>query len=140
MAELLRAVALEEIKEPVGEISEPNGVGSHEEYDDSQLGIGYGCFSFGAARKPVYVAIHCIHLFHWHPARSAVRIVGRPPPGLLTLASGQADLDFPGRHLGVFLLANEINLGRPYVGVACEFPHLVHGGPVADGVVDGRLA
>jgi hypothetical protein len=52
----------------------------------------------------------------------------------------KADLDFPGRYLGVFLLSDEIELGGADVGVAGEFPHLVHRGPVADGVVDRRLA
>ena len=54
--------------------------------------------------------------------------------------SHKTNLDFPCRHLGVFLLADEINLGRADVGMAGELAHLVHGGPVADGVVDGRLA
>ena len=31
----------------------------------------------------------------------------------------------PGRHLGVFLLADEVDLGGADVGVAGEFPHLV---------------
>ena len=65
---------------------------------------------------------------------------GRPPPGSLALASRQADLDPPGRHLGVLLLADEVDLGGADVGVAGEFAHLVHRGPVADGVVDRRLA
>src|SRR5271166_3145325 len=51
-----------------------------------------------------------------------------------------ADLNLPGGHLSVFLLADEINLGRPDVGMAGELPHLMHRGPVADGVVDRRLA
>jgi len=41
--------------------------------------------------------------------------------------------------LGVIFLADEVDLGRGDVGVAGELPNLVHGGPVADGVVDCRL-
>ncbi len=44
----------------------------------------------------------------------------------------EADLDAPGRHRGVFLLADEVDLGRADVGVAGELPHLVHRRPVAD--------
>src|SRR5271157_251508 len=53
---------------------------------------------------------------------------------------GQADLDAAGGDLGVFLLADEVELGGADVGVPREFPHLVHGRPVPDGVVDRRLA
>src|SRR5271157_6225708 len=53
---------------------------------------------------------------------------------------GQADLDAAGGDLGVFFLADEVNLGGADVGVPREFPHLVHGRPVADRVVDGRFA
>ena len=38
---------------------------------------------------------------------------GRPPPDSLAFASRHADLDSPRRHLGVFLLSHEIDLGRP---------------------------
>ena len=36
--------------------------------------------------------------------------------------------------------AHEVDLGRADIGVPGELPHLVHRGPVADGVVDRRLA
>ena len=49
---------------------------------------------------------------------------GAQPPSLV-LAPRQADLDLPGRHLGVFLLADEVDLGGADVGVAGELPHLV---------------
>ena len=139
-------IALEECEQPVGEIGGPGGVGGHEEFDDPQLGIGHGrsLWESNGSRSPVlgvvYVPIHRIHPFHWPPARSAARIVGRPPPGSLALASRQADLDPPGRHLGVFLLADEVDLGGADVGMAGELAHLVHRRPVADGVVDRRLA
>ena len=55
-------------------------------------------------------------------------------------ASRDANVDAPRRHLGVFLLTHEVDLGRADVGVAGELPHLVHRGPVPDGVVDRRLA
>lgn len=64
----------------------------------------------------------------------------RPPPGSLALASGQPDLDLACRDLGVFFLTDEVDLGGADVGVSGELPHFVHGGAVADGVVDGRLA
>ena len=85
----------------------------------------------GSERKPVAdfgvacVHIYRIHSFHWPPARSAAMYWGRPPPGSLALASRDADLDPPGRHLGVFLLADEVDLGRSDVGMAGELPHLV---------------
>src|SRR5207253_9963322 len=60
--------------------------------------------------------------------------------GSLAFASHDADLDPPRRHLGVFLLADEVDLGRADIGVPGELPHLVHGRPVPDGVVDGGLA
>ena len=50
-----------------------------------------------------------------------------------------SDLDPPGRHLGVFLLADEVKLRGPDVAVPRKFPHLVHLSPVPDGVVDRRL-
>jgi len=52
----------------------------------------------------------------------------------------EADLDAPRRHLGVFFFADEVELGYPDVSVAGELPHLVHRRPVADRVVDRRLA
>jgi len=52
----------------------------------------------------------------------------------------EADLDAPRRHVRVFFLADKVEFGRPDVGVAGELPHLVHRRPVADGVVDRRLA
>src|SRR4051794_36318541 len=65
---------------------------------------------------------------------------GRPRPDSRALASGQADLDPPGRDLSVFFLTDEIQLRRADVAVPGELPHLVHGCPVADRVVDRRLA
>src|SRR3954451_5423522 len=72
-----------------------------------------------------------------------------PPPGPGATASGpgrsgalrprDADLDPPRRHLGVLLLAHEVELGRADVAVSRELPHLVQRGAVADGVVDGGL-
>ena len=41
------------------------------------------------------------------------------------LASRDADLDPPGRHLGVLLLADEVDLGGADVGMAGELAHLV---------------
>ena len=58
----------------------------------------------------------------------------------LTLSSRDTDLDSPRRDLGVFLLAHEVELGRPDIGVPGELAYLVHCGPVSDGVVDRRLA
>ena len=60
--------------------------------------------------------------------------------GSLALASRDANVDAPRRHLGVFLLAHEIDLGGADIGVPGELPHLVHRGPIPDGVVDRRLA
>ena len=40
--ELLRALALQEVKQPVGEIGGPGRVGGHEEFDDPQFGISHG--------------------------------------------------------------------------------------------------
>jgi hypothetical protein len=54
-------------------------------------------------------------------------------------APRDADVDAPRRHLGVFLLAHEVELGRAVLGVSGELAHLVEQGPVADGVVDGGL-
>ena len=56
------------------------------------------------------------------------------------LEADARDLNPPRRHLGVFLLADEVELGRADVAVAGELPHLVHGGAVADGIVASRLA
>jgi hypothetical protein len=64
---------------------------------------------------------------------------GRRVGGLIPLPAGQTDLDFPRRNLGVFFLAHKVKLGRANVTVVVEFPHLVHGRAVADGVVDRRL-
>jgi hypothetical protein len=55
-------------------------------------------------------------------------------------ASRDANVDAPRRHLGVFLLAHELELSRPDIGVPGELAHLVQRGAVADGVVDGGLA
>ena len=55
----------------------------------------------------------------------AGRIQQRRPMGSLALSSRHADLDPPRRHLGVFLLADEVDLGGADVGVAGELPHLV---------------
>jgi hypothetical protein len=49
-------------------------------------------------------------------------------------------LNAPRRHLGVFLLADEVKLGGADVAVPREFCYLVHSGAIPDGVVDGRLA
>ena len=58
----------------------------------------------------------------------------------LARASRDANVDPPRRHLGVFLLAHEVELGGPDIGVAGELAHLVQRGAVADGVVNRRLA
>jgi hypothetical protein len=58
----------------------------------------------------------------------------------LALSSDQANLDAAGCHLGVFLLADEVELSRPDVGAAGELATLVHGGTVPDRVVDDDLA
>ena len=60
--------------------------------------------------------------------------------GSLARASRDANVDAPRRHLGVFLLAHEVELGRPDIGVPGELAHLVERGAVTDGVVDGGLA
>ena len=61
--------------------------------------------------------------------RKAVRVIrgfqGRPPPGSLGLASRQADLDAASGHLGILLFPDEVDLGRPDIGVASKLPHLV---------------
>ena len=44
--------------------------------------------------------------------------------GSLALASRHANVDAPRRHLGVFLLAHEVDLGRPDIRVPGELPHL----------------
>jgi hypothetical protein len=59
---------------------------------------------------------------------------------LLRPVAGPADLNLPGRHLGIFLLADEVKFGDSDLGMTREFPHLVHGRAVADRVVDGGLA
>ena len=58
----------------------------------------------------------------------------------LARASRDANVDPPRRHLGVLLLAHEVELGRPDIRVPGELAHLVQRRPVADGVVDGGLA
>src|SRR5512135_987282 len=58
----------------------------------------------------------------------------------LALASRQANMDAPRRHLGVLLLAHEVDLGGADIGVPGELAHLVQRGPVPDRVVDGGLA
>ena len=45
--------------------------------------------------------------------------------GLVGPGAGDADLAAAGGDLGVFLLANEVELGGADVAVAGEFPHLV---------------
>ena len=56
-------------------------------------------------------------------------------------ASRDANLDAPRRYLSsVFLLPHEVDLGGADIGVPGELAHLVHGRPVADRVVDRRLA
>src|SRR5512135_821445 len=44
--------------------------------------------------------------------------------GSLARASRDADVDAPRRHLGVFLVAHEVELGRPDIGVPGELAHL----------------
>jgi hypothetical protein len=44
---------------------------------------------------------------------------------LLDPGPREADLDAPRRHLGVFFLADEVELGGADVAVAGELPHLV---------------
>ncbi len=77
-----------------------------------------------------------------HEVRQAVQWESpvRRPMGSLAPGACQPDLDAPRRHLGVFFLALEVELGRPDVGVAGELPHFVHRRPVADRVVDRRCA
>jgi hypothetical protein len=58
----------------------------------------------------------------------------------LVLASRQSDLDAPRRHLGVFLLAHEVDLGCPDIRVPGELAHLVHRRSIPDRVVDRGLA
>jgi hypothetical protein len=60
--------------------------------------------------------------------------------GSLSCTSRHADLDPPSCNLGIFLLAYEVDLGGPDVGVPGELAHLVHSRPVADRIVDRRLA
>src|SRR5262249_38142415 len=57
----------------------------------------------------------------------------------LAFAARESDLNPPGGHVGIFLLAHEVDLGRPVIGVAGKLPHLVHRSPVVDGVVDRCL-
>src|SRR5512135_3917176 len=47
----------------------------------------------------------------------------------LALASRQANLDPPRRHLGVLLLTHEVDLGGAEIGVPGELAHLVQRGP-----------
>jgi len=53
--------------------------------------------------------------------------------GSLALTSRDANVDAPRRHLGVFLLAHELELGRPDIGVPGKLAHLVHLRPIAGG-------
>ena len=64
-------------------------------------------------------------MIHRAVTRANESTSGILPAGSLALASRDADLDAPCRHLGVFLLADEVDLGRADVGVAGELPHLV---------------
>src|SRR5512144_2155166 len=59
--------------------------------------------------------------------------------GSLARASRDANVDPPRRHLGVLLLAREVELGRPDIGVPGELAHFVERRPVPDGIVDGGL-
>src|SRR5271157_957636 len=61
------------------------------------------------------------------------------PRASLVLAPRDADLDPPRRHFRILLFPHEVDLGSPDIGVPGKFPHLVHCGPVADGIVDGGL-
>src|SRR5208337_3040231 len=58
----------------------------------------------------------------------------------LALTSRHANVDSPRRHLGVFLLGHEVELGRSDIRMPGKLAHLVHLRPVADGVVNGGLA
>jgi hypothetical protein len=58
--------------------------------------------------------------------KASVRATVFPP--------GDADLDAPGRHLAVLLLAHEVQLGGADVAVAGELTDLVHLRPVAVGL------
>ena len=95
-----------------------------EEFDDPQLGIGHGCSPLGSngSRSPVlgvvYVLLHRIHLFRSPPALFGGEKSWDGRRCSLALASHQANLDAPRRYLGVFLLAHEIKLGGPDIGVA----------------------
>ena len=51
----------------------------------------------------------------------------------------EADLDPPRRDLRVLLFSHKVDLGRPDISMSGELPHLVHGRPVPDGIVDRRL-
>ena len=58
----------------------------------------------------------------------------------LAFASREANVDAPRRDLGILLAAHEVDLGDPDIGISGKLPHLVHGRPVPDGIVDRRLA
>src|SRR5262249_54629561 len=76
------------------------------------------------------------------PRIQAVRRRGssrRPPPVSLALASRDADLDPPRRHLGIFLLADKIDFSSSYICMPGKLAHLVHRRSVPDGIVDGGL-
>src|SRR5271165_6652020 len=104
---------------------------------------------FGIQRKPeagrrswawcTYSSIVSICSVRLQPVRRR-ETLGRSPMDSLARASRDANVDAPRRYLGVFLLAHEVELGRPDIGVPGELAHLVHGRPVPDGVVDRRLA
>jgi hypothetical protein len=53
---------------------------------------------------------------------------------------GKANLDAAGRHLGIFLISDELALGGADVAVRREFPPLVHRRSVAHRVIDRGLA
>ena len=130
VAQLLVAVGLEEGQQPVGEIGGPGGVGGHEELDDPQLGLGHGRSPSGpnGSRSPVSASVYLSIVSIGSPRLQAVgrrASSGRPPTGSLALTPRDADLDPPRRHLGVLLLADEVDLGGPDIGMAGEFPDLV---------------
>ena len=104
-------------------------------------------FDDANARDPRRKALRTFSRSISRTSRTVVRLVlhsrgfsGRPSPGSLALAVDDADLNAACGDLGVFLLADEVDLRRADVGVAGESPDLVNGGPIAVGVVDGRLA
>ena len=58
----------------------------------------------------------------------------------LARASRDANVDPPRRHFRVFLFPHEIDLGCADVGMSRELPHLVHGRPIPDRVVNGGFS